>query len=124
MIDILIAALPVACVAWTVTQEEVFREVREWLCVVRDNPAARWWCRKLAYMPTCPYCLSHYVALTAVLVFHLRLLNDAWTGAIAAWFAVVYVANAYMTVYHLLRQALRVVGALAKWGTPPVPFKS
>lgn len=107
MRNVLIAALPVACVAWTVTQEEVFREIREWFCSVRDNRAAAWWCRKLAYMPTCPYCFSHYVAALAVFVFDLRLISASWPGAVAAWFAVVYLANAYLTVYHILRQVLR-----------------
>src|SRR5690242_12992950 len=39
--ELFILAIPIACVAWTVTHEEVFREPREW-CVERSKA-----CRKL-----------------------------------------------------------------------------
>jgi hypothetical protein len=41
-----VLALPVACLSWTVTHEEVFREPREWL-VQRGRTCRGWWGRKL-----------------------------------------------------------------------------
>src|SRR6476619_4066770 len=57
---LLILAIPIACVAWTVTHEEVFREPREY-CVERSRRAPRLLERKFFYLFTCEYCFSHYV---------------------------------------------------------------
>lgn len=121
MTDILLAAIPVACIAWTVTQEEVFRELRDWLCSIRDNRAAAWWCRKLAYLPTCHYCFSHYVAAAVVAAFGLTLITTSPLGHVAAWFALVWIANIYITLYHILRQTLKLVGLTAKAREPVGP---
>ena len=55
-------ALPIACIAWTVTHEDLFREVRDY-CVRRSEEDRRWYVRKFFYVFTCEYCFSHYVAL-------------------------------------------------------------
>ncbi len=107
MLRVLVAAIPVACVAWTVTQEEIFKGLRDRLCTVRDNNAAAWWCRKLAYIPTCPYCFSHYVAAAVVLAYNVTVLSTGWPGRLAALFVVVAVANVYITSYHILRLTLK-----------------
>jgi hypothetical protein len=107
--SILVMSLAVACVAWTVTQEEVFKECRQWCVRHRDCATHPTWKRKLAYLPTCPYCFSHYVAGAGVLAFKLWLVEPGVAGAIAAWFATVFVANIYLTAYHALRQVLRLL---------------
>lgn len=56
-----ILALPVACVAWTITHEEVFREPREW-CKDKSQNCHALVPRKFFYLFTCEYCFSHYVA--------------------------------------------------------------
>src|SRR5947209_1318967 len=55
-------AVPVACVSWTITHEEVFREPREF-CRRESEQAHNFLRRKCFYAFTCEYCLSHYVAI-------------------------------------------------------------
>ena len=95
-------ALPIACVAWTVTHEEVFREPREY-CIRRSKTCRRLLQRKFFYLFTCEYCFSHYVAGAAVLGTGYRLLLPDWRGAILAWLALVWVANVYMSLFGRLR---------------------
>ena len=45
LLALFVLAIPVACVAWTVTHEEVFREPREF-CVRRSESFRRWYQRK------------------------------------------------------------------------------
>jgi hypothetical protein len=97
-----VLAIPVACVAWTVTHEEVFREPREF-CVERSRRCRRWWERKFFYLFTCEYCFSHYVAVFFLFVTRFQLLYEGWRGYLIAWFALVWVANQYMSLYGRLR---------------------
>ncbi len=57
---LLILAIPIASVAWTVTHEDVFRETRDY-CKEKSGSARKFWQRKLFYLFTCEYCFSHYV---------------------------------------------------------------
>ena len=97
-----VLAAPVACVAWTVTHEEVFKEVHEW-CIKSESAEPRWYVRKFFYLFTCESCFSHYVAAAAVLRTGFRLLLPDWRGAVLAWFALVWVANIYMSLFGRLR---------------------
>ncbi len=99
-------AIPVGCVAWTITQEEVLREFREYAARQRDT-APQLWKRKFYYLLTCPYCFSHYVAIFFLALTRYKLLYQDWRGYIIAGFALVWVANQYMSVYALLRQDLK-----------------
>ena len=99
-------AIPVACVAWTVTHEEIFREPQDY-CARRSTESSRWWVRKCFYLLTCEYCFSHYVALIAVLGTGFRLLLDDWRGVALAWLAVVWVANQYMGIHGRLRIGIK-----------------
>ena len=99
---LLIVGLPVACAAWTVTHEEVFREPREF-CREKSQSAKALPKRKFFYLFTCEYCFSHYVAALALFLFQFRLLYEGWRGFVIAWFAVVWVANFYMSLYNRLR---------------------
>jgi hypothetical protein len=58
LVTLFVLAIPVACVAWTVTHEEVFREPREF-CVEKTKECRRWYERKFFYLFTCEYCFSH-----------------------------------------------------------------
>ncbi|MCU1328782.1 MAG: hypothetical protein JWN34_4152 [Bryobacterales bacterium] len=95
-------AIPIACVAWTVTHEEIFREPRE-VCVERSQKRGRLLERKFFYVFTCEYCFSHYVALGFIALTGFRLLLQDWRGFVLAWFALVWVANVYMGVFGRLR---------------------
>ncbi len=101
-----ILSLAVATVAWTVTQEEVFRELREY-SARRSAGAASLLERKFFYLLTCEYCFSHYVALFFVGIARFQLLRDGWTGYLIAFFATVAVANGLMSLFALLRQSLK-----------------
>ena len=102
VIWLFLLSIPVACVAWTVTHEEVFREPREY-CVERSENCRTLPARKFFYLFTCEYCFSHYVALFFLVVTRYTLLFDDWRGYLIAWFALVWVANIYMSIYGRLR---------------------
>ena len=97
-----VLAAPIACVAWTVTHEEVFRELHDW-CVKKSQTCTHIYQRKFFYLFTCEYCFSHYVAAAAVLATGYRLLLQDWRGAILAWFTLVWIANVYMSLFGRLR---------------------
>jgi hypothetical protein len=97
-----VLALPTSCVAWTVTHEELFREVREWL-TRRSESSRSWWSRKFFFMWTCDYCLSHYVAAAVVAIMNFQLLLTDWRGYAVAWLSLTAVANLYLGVFAHLR---------------------
>lgn len=99
---LMVLALPVACVSWTVSHEEVLREPREWLAE-RSRTCSRWWQRKACYVWTCEYCVSHYVAAGFIALTDYRLLLPDWRGYLLAWLALVAVANVYLSGYSRLR---------------------
>ena len=98
-----ILAIPVACIAWTVTHEEVFREPREY-CVRKCTDCKTLFGRKFFYLFTCEYCFSHYVAILFLLLTGYKLLMDDWRGYIIAGFSLVWMANIYMSLFGLIRQ--------------------
>jgi hypothetical protein len=99
---LLVLAIPVACVAWTVTHEEVFREPREY-CRKESSRGQSLVRRKFFYLFTCEYCFSHYVSAGMLLVARYKLLYMDWRGYVVAFFALVWVANQYMSIYNRLR---------------------
>jgi hypothetical protein len=103
---IFILALPVACIAWTVTKEEVFREARE-ICVDKSKSCGSIAQRKFFYMLTCEYCFSHYVTILLLVITNYTLLYDGWRGYIIAGFSIVWIANVYMSIYNLIRIDLK-----------------
>lgn len=102
MLWLFVLAAPIACVAWTVTHEEVFKEIHDW-CVRRSDTAHTLIERKFFYLFTCEYCFSHYVAGAAVLLTGYRLLIPDWRGAVLGWFTLVWIANIYMSLFGRLR---------------------
>jgi hypothetical protein len=102
IIVLFLLAIPIACVAWTVTHEEVFREPREY-CVNKSRSCRRWFERKFFYLFTCEYCFSHYVTICFLFVTRYKLIYDDWRGYLVGGFALVWVANQYMSLYNRLR---------------------
>ena len=98
---LLLLAIPIACMSWTVTHEEVFREPREF-CKEKSQ-AGSLPRRKFFYLFTCEYCFSHYVTATVLFFTHFQLLYSGWRGYVLAEFALVYTANMYMSLYNRLR---------------------
>lgn len=99
---LLLFAVPVACTAWTVTHEEVFREPREF-CKEKYEHAQTLVKRKFFYLFTCEYCFSHYIAALALWAFRFQLVFAGWRGYLIAWFALVWIANVYMSLFNRLR---------------------
>ncbi len=95
-------AIPIACVAWTITHEEVFREPREW-CKDRSQNCKPLVARKFFYLFTCEYCFSHYVAAFFLLITQFQMLYEGWRGYVIAWFALIWMANIYMSFFNRLR---------------------
>jgi len=105
LIWLALLALPVACVSWTVTREEILREPRTWLAECSQT-CRLWWQRKFCYALTCDYCFSHYVAAGLVALTGYRLLLPDWRGFLLGWLALVAVANVYLSAYSRLRVEL------------------
>ena len=101
-----ILAIPVACIAWTVTHEEIFREPREY-CVRCSKERKSLLARKFFYVFTCEYCFSHYVAILLLVITGYKLLFDDWRGYLIGGFSLVWIANFYMSIYNLLRTDLK-----------------
>ncbi|MGY4384180.1 hypothetical protein ACVWYN_001206 [Pedobacter sp. UYP24] len=103
---IFILALPVACIAWTVTKEEIFKEPRDF-CVEKSKACKSFFQRKIFYLFTCEYCFSHYVTLGVLIITNYTLLYHDWRGYIIAEFSIVWIANVYMSLYNLIRIDLK-----------------
>jgi hypothetical protein len=101
-----ILAIPVACVSWTVTKEEVFREPRDY-CTARCKNGKTIIERKFFYLFTCEYCFSHYVTVFFLFLTGYKLLMDDWKGYLIAGFSLVWIANIYMSLLGLLRQDIK-----------------
>ncbi len=103
---LMLLALPVACASWTVTHEEVFREPRDF-CKDRAESEKRLPIRKFFYLFTCEYCFSHYVTLFFLFVTRFQMLYTGWRGYLISWFALVWVANVYMSIFNRLRLEIK-----------------
>jgi len=108
-----ILAIPIACVSWTVTHEEIFREPREY-CVKHSVDSKSIFRRKFFYMFTCEYCFSHYVTIIFLFITEYRLLFPDWRGYIISGFALIWIANIYMSLYALIRTDLKKENLVAK----------
>jgi hypothetical protein len=106
LVTLLMLALPVAAIAWTVTHEELFREFHDF-CVDRSEHASSFAVRKFFYLFTCEYCFSHYVSAAVLLATRFTLLFDDWRGYIVSWFALVWVANHLISIYGRLRLGIK-----------------
>ena len=102
IIWLFILAIPIASMSWTVTHEEVFREPREY-CVRMSKEGRRFVQRKFFYLFTCEYCFSHYITVFMLLVTRYTLLFDDWRGYLISGFALVWVANFYMSIYAFIK---------------------
>lgn len=123
-VTLLVLALPVACVAWTITQTEIFRFPRE---------AVKAWAKRkpeskarhlVSYLPTCYYCTSHYVAEFFLILSYVGGVkkldwSNGWSSAVVgfvlATFTLIMVANVYLTGFNIYRVVLRYAQALADY---------
>jgi hypothetical protein len=113
LLQLFVLAIPVACIAWTVTHEEVFREPRDF-CARKSRECKKLYQRKFFYLFTCEYCFSHYVTLFMLCITGYQLLLTGWKGYLIAFFSLVWIANLYMGLFGLLRMGIKKEGLEAK----------
>lgn len=101
-----VLATPVACAAWTVTHEELFAELHAW-CVRQSRHRRSLIARKFFYVFTCEYCFSHYVTALFLLLTQFQMLYTGWRGFVISEFALVWIANIYMSAYNRLRLEIK-----------------
>ena len=106
LVFLVVLAIPIASIAWTVTHEDVFREPRDW-CVAKSRTSGSLLSRKLFYLFTCEYCFSHYITAAVLVITRYKLLFDDWRGYFVAGFSLVWLANVYMTFFARLRLVIR-----------------
>ena len=106
VIRLFILAIPIACIAWTVTHEEVFREPREY-CVKQSTTRKTIFGRKFFYLFTCEYCFSHYVTVFILILTGFKFLLPDWRGYLLAGFSVVWIANMYMSIYVMIKTDIK-----------------
>jgi hypothetical protein len=106
LVFLFVLPIPIACITWTVTHEEVFREPREW-CAKKSRSGRRLLSRKFFYLVTCEYCFSHYVTVFFLVLTRYKLLFDDPRGYLIAGFSLVWIANAYMSLFGRLRLEIK-----------------
>lgn len=99
-------AIPIACISWTITQEAIFREPREY-CANRSVHDKSLLKRKFFYIFTCEYCFSHYMTILFLFITRYKMLFTDWRGYLIAGFSLVWIANLYMNLYGLIRQNIK-----------------
>ncbi|MDQ3062032.1 MAG: hypothetical protein M3R14_04105 [Acidobacteriota bacterium] len=110
---LVILSMVVACIAWTVTQEEIFGEWREH-CKDKHEECGSILERKFYYVFTCEYCFSHWTTLLILIFTGFQLLIDDWRGYVLAFFAIPWIANQMMSIYRRLRVDIKHEDLLAK----------
>lgn len=77
----LLVSLVVMCLAHTITQEAIFRALRDWL------GGRSTWC---GYLICCPYCFTHWLAFVLTPLFGLKLLSVSYdwgpANTVLDWF--------------------------------------
>ncbi len=106
IIALFIIALPIACISWTVTHEEIFAGPRNF-CVRQSKENRNVLLRKCFYLFTCEYCFSHYITAIFLVITGYTLLFTGWKGYLIGGFALVWIANFYMGLFGLLRQTIK-----------------
>lgn len=110
---LLILSIVVASISWTVTQEEIFSEWREY-CKDKSKTSGNLLRRKFFYVFTCEYCFSHWVSLLLLILTGFRILIDDWRGYILAFFLLSWLANQWMSLYRRLRIDIKHENLLAE----------
>ncbi|MEO6538890.1 MAG: hypothetical protein ABIT07_12520 [Ferruginibacter sp.] len=104
--NLFLLALPIACIAWTVTHEEIFKEPRDY-CVNKSQACRNLLERKFFYLFTCEYCFSHYITVFFLVITKYHLVFSDWRGYLVALFALVWIANIYMSIFGLVRVGMK-----------------
>jgi len=108
-----ILAIPIACVSWAVTHEEIFSEPRDYCkkCSANKKTLIQ---RKFFYIFTCEYCFSFYVTVLFLAITKYQLLFTDWRGYMIAGFSLIWIANVYMSLFFFIRIDIKKMGTEAK----------
>ncbi|MEP6465949.1 MAG: hypothetical protein ABJB05_06570 [Parafilimonas sp.] len=106
IVTLFILAFPIACIAWTVTHEEIFAELKNY-CVKCSDASKNVFKKKFFYLFTCEYCFSHYVTALILIITKYHLLYNDWKGYLVGGFSLVWIANIYMSIYARIRVNLK-----------------
>lgn len=110
---IVVLGIVASSIAWTATQEEIFREPRDF-CADKSKSCDSFWQRKFFYVFTCEYCFSHWVTIGLLILTGFKLLIDDWRGYFLAFFVVAWTANQLMSLYRRLRVEIKKQDAVAE----------
>ena len=113
---LILLSLVVASVAWTVTEEEIFREPREF-CEKCSKRAGNFFARKFFYVFTCEYCFSHWVTIVLLAITAFKLVYEDWRGYLVSFFVLPWLANQWMSIYRRLRVSIKHENAEAETAT-------
>ena len=102
----ILLALPISCISWTVTREDIFKEPRDF-CIKKSKESSNILQRKFFFLFTCEYCFSHYITLFFLIITKYHLLFDDWRGYLIAFFTLVWIANVYMSLYGFIRVGMK-----------------
>lgn len=106
LIWLFVLSIPIACISWTVTHEEVFKEFFHF-CKACQKKTKNIAIKKFFYLFTCEYCFSHYITLFFLLLTGYKLLLDDWRGYVISFFALVWVSNVYINLFSSIRTDIK-----------------
>lgn len=109
IIWLFILAIPIACVSWIVTHEEIFSEPREYCkkCSLNTKTLVQ---RKFFYIFTCEYCFSFYVTVLLLAITKYQLLFTDWRGYLISGFSLIWISNIYMSLFFFIRTDIKKKG--------------
>ena len=110
---LLILSLVVASISWTVTQEKIFEEPRDF-AKEKSETSRSLFIRKFCYVWTCEYCFSHWVTILVLIIVRVPLMFDDWRGYFLSFFILPWIANFWMSIYRMLRVDIKHENALAE----------
>ena len=76
---------------------------RENIVLIKIKTGRDFLVRKIFYPFSCEYCFSHYVTILFLIITRYTLLFTDWRGYIISGFAIVWIANMYMSIFLRLR---------------------
>jgi hypothetical protein len=106
LLFLFILAIPIACITWTITHEELTKEWRMFFHR-KSIRGKNLFVRKFSYMLTCEFCFSHYVTIAFLFITRYKLLYDDWRGFMVSGFSLVWLANIYMSLYGIIRLGIK-----------------
>ncbi|MEO8821153.1 MAG: hypothetical protein ABI267_01060 [Ginsengibacter sp.] len=104
--DLFLLPLAIACITWTVTHEEIFKEPRDF-CLRKAQHAKSAFARKFFYLFTCEYCFSHYITILFLFITEYHLIFSDWRGYLIGGFALVWISNFYMSIFGFIRVGMK-----------------